>query len=300
MPSPGCHGLAGIAGVPMPQPRVVNVQLNPEELISFGDYGIHILAEGDSWFAWSQLNLAPSSNILQQLDFDAPSLVVNYAYSGDTIRRMADFFRNGGFFIEMRSQKYDVILLSGGGNDVIDALYDYRGDTPLLLHPAATSATDDPRAYIDWARLHALSLYITANFRQIFRYRRHGPAANADTPIVLHTYDYPTPRNAPASFMGMPAAGPWLLPALQKIGAPEELYIPVTKLLFDAVADTLLSLDDPANGVHVVDTRGTIQPAELNAPGKSGDWINEIHPTTEGYAHLAWKIGLLLAQFGWQ
>jgi lysophospholipase L1-like esterase len=284
----------------MPQPRVVNVQLNPEELISFADYGIRILAEGDSWFAWSQLNLVPSSNLLQQLDFDAPSLVVNYAYSGDTIRRMADFFKNGGFFIEMRSQKYDVILLSGGGNDMIDALYDYGNDKPLVLQPAATGNLQDPRAYIDWTRLNALSMYIAANFRQIFEYRRHGPAANAGTPIVLHTYDYPTPRNAPATFMNIPAAGPWLLPALQKIGAPEELHIPVTRLLFDAMADTLRNLNDPANGVYVVDTRGTIQPAELHAPGRSGDWINEIHPTTEGYAHLAWKIGLLLAQFGLQ
>lgn len=282
----------------MPQPRVVNVQLNPDELISFGDYAIRILAEGDSWFSWSQLNLVPSSNILQQLDFDAPSLVVNYAYSGDTLRRISDFFRNGGFFVEMRSQKYDVILLSGGGNDVIDALYDYDNDIPLVLRPAATGDAHDARAYIDWARLNALSAYITANFQQIFRYRQHGPAANAGTPIVLHTYDYPTPRNAPASFMGMPAAGPWLLPALQKIGAPEALYIPVTKLLFDTVAATLLALNDPANGIHVVDTRKTIQAAALNTPGKSGDWINEIHPTTEGYAELAWKISLSLAQLG--
>jgi hypothetical protein len=283
----------------MPQPRVVNVQLNPEELISFGDYGIHILAEGDSWFSWSQLNLAPSSNLLQQLDFDVPSLVVNYAYSGDTIVRMADFFRNAGFFIEMRSQKYDVILLSGGGNDLIDALYDYDNDAPLILQPAVGNR-NDPRAYIDWAKLDVLSGYITANFRQIFRYRSHGPAANAGTPIVLHTYDYSTPRDAPANFMGMPAAGPWLLPALQKIDTPEALYIPVTRLLFDAMAATLLALHDPADNVYVVDTRGTIQPAALNTSGRSGDWINEIHPTTEGYAHLSWKIGLLLAQFGLQ
>lgn len=282
----------------MPQPRVVNVQLNPEEFIFFGDYGVHILAEGDSWFAWSQLNLVPSSNILQQLDFDAPSLVVNYAYSGDTIRRMADFFRNGGFFIEMRSQKYDVMLLSGGGNDMIDALYDYQQDTPLILQPAAPGRAHDPRAYIDWSKFDALSAYITANFRQIFQYRSHGPAANADTPIVLHTYDYPTPRNAPATFMGLPAAGPWLLPALQKFDAPEELYIPVTTLLFDAMADTLLALHNPADNVHVIDTRRTIQPAALHAMKKSGDWINEIHPTTEGYAHLAWKISAVLEQFG--
>lgn len=282
----------------MPQPRVVNVQLNPQEEIVFGDYGVRILAEGDSWFAWSRLNLVPSSNILEQLEFDSTSIVVNYAFSGDTLRRIADFFDNAGFFIEMRSQPYDVILLSGGGNDIIDALYDFRHDKPLLLQPAGEGDPQNPRSYIDWDKVGVLQSYLASNFRQLFDYRRTAPAANASTPIVLHTYDYPTPRNAPASFFSLPARGPWLLPALQKVNAPEDLYIAITIFLYDAVAETLLSLNDPANGVHVVDTRGTLAPAELRSEGRSGDWINEIHPTTGGYAELAWKIADDLGKFG--
>jgi hypothetical protein len=50
-----------------------------DETIFFSEYTNHLLAEGDSWYAWAHLNLHPSSNILEQLDFrDArPSLSVS-------------------------------------------------------------------------------------------------------------------------------------------------------------------------------------------------------------------------------
>lgn len=275
----------------MPQPRVVNVQLNPREEVQLGDYDIRILAEGDSWFAWSQLNLVPASNLLQQLDFDSPAVVVNYAYSGDTLRRLSDFFRNGGFFVEMRSQRYDAILLSGGGNDVIDAL-------PHLLQAAPAESAFDARAYIQWGNADKLRAYLIANYQRIIEYRAVGRAANAETPVVLHTYDYPMPRNAPARFMGIHARGPWLLPALHNIAAPQGMHFEITRVLYDFLAQALLALADPVKGVLVVDTRGTLIPASADDPARSGDWQNEIHPTTEGYSQLAWKIGMELAALG--
>lgn len=42
--------------------RAVNVQFNDEPIdFSPGDY--RLLTDGDRWFAWSQFNLAPSSNV---------------------------------------------------------------------------------------------------------------------------------------------------------------------------------------------------------------------------------------------
>jgi lysophospholipase L1-like esterase len=282
----------------MPQPRVVNLQLHPNEQIFYSDYNICLLAEGDSWFSWSYLNLVPSSNLLQQLDFDKPALAVSYAYAGDTIRRIADFFDNGGFFIEMRSQRYDAILLSGGGNDLIDALYDFNSNTPIVLQEPGASDPDDPNSYVNFQNLTKLTNYVKANFERIFDYRLQPPASNANTPIILHTYDYATPRIAPAEFMGMPARGPWLLPALVKVKAPANLHSTISKLIFDSLAEALLSLRDESEGIHVVDTRDTIRPADQNAGGESGDWINEIHPTAQGYASIAWKICQRLEQIG--
>lgn len=41
------------------KPKDINVQFNDvadKQPIGFGNYTNHILAEGDSWFAWSQLS----------------------------------------------------------------------------------------------------------------------------------------------------------------------------------------------------------------------------------------------------
>lgn len=46
----------------MAKARAVNVQFNDEPIdFSPGDY--RLLTDGDRWFAWSQFNLAPSSNV---------------------------------------------------------------------------------------------------------------------------------------------------------------------------------------------------------------------------------------------
>ena len=66
----------------MAKPRVVNVQFNNEQIF-WGEYANHLLAEGDSWFGWAHMNLAPSSNLLEELRFEQPAVVVSYAYSGD-------------------------------------------------------------------------------------------------------------------------------------------------------------------------------------------------------------------------
>jgi hypothetical protein len=138
---------------------------------------------------------------------------------------------------------------------------------------------------------------VLAGYRRIIA-MRDASDANPETPIVLHAYDYPTPRPAPATFIGQPARGPWLLPAMQAAGVPETLYEDVTDVVFDGLADALLSLHAPQRGVHVVDTRGTLERAALNTTGLSGDWINEIHPDAHGYALLARKVAGELATLG--
>ncbi|WP_194726339.1 SGNH/GDSL hydrolase family protein [Noviherbaspirillum malthae] len=274
----------------MRKAEVVNIQRGGSSDISYADYDITILAEGDSWFSWGELNLMPSSNILEQLRFPKRSLVVNYAYAGDTTRRIVDFFTNGAFFVEMRSQRYSAILLSGGGNDLIDALYDPTADKPLILKRSEHSDPSSPNAYIDAEALDRLMHYISANFKAIFDYRKQEPAANLHTPIFLHTYDYPTPRNAPAELLGHPMRGPWLLPALVAVNAPEQLYNDITRLVFDRLAETLLSLADESEGIYVVDTRASLAPAADHSTGSDGDWLNEIHPNIQGYEKIAARI----------
>ncbi len=250
----------------------------------FGLFAQHLLAEGDSWFAWSRLDFRPSSNILEALEFDRKTLIVNLAFTGDVVRNMGNSATNPAFGFELRGASYDGILLSGGGNDLIDALEATGGAGPIIV-PRAAGAPDVPASYVSLPALTDLVNDVLTSFRQIVAQRDQSDNRNA--PIFLHTYAYPTPRNAPATFMSKAATGPWLYRAVRAARVPKEQYIPVAKHVYDVMADGLLSLDDPAGKVHVIDTREVLLTAELDTKAVSGDWINEIHPTDGGYRKLA-------------
>jgi hypothetical protein len=54
--------------------------------------------------------------------------------------------------------------------------------------------------------------------------------------------------------------------------------------------------------VHVIDQRGLLTPAAPHTSGADGDWLDEIHPTKEGFTKLArnrWDVPLSRA-LGWQ
>lgn len=101
--------------------------------------------------------------------------------------------------------------------------------------------------------------------------------------MLLHTYDYPMPRAAPAKAFGKPAVGPWLLPALQKVGAPAALHFDIIREIASDMLDCIRAFDDPTAGIHVVETCNT---------------LNEIHPNAAAYAKLAAKFRAKLAPLG--
>ncbi len=277
----------------MAKPRVVNVQFNNEQIF-WGEYANHILAEGDSWFGWAHMNLVPSSNLLEELRFEKSTVVVSYAYSGDTIRNMGDLSSNGAFAEEIRSSQYEAIMLSGGGNDLIDAL-------PYVIRPCDSAAPPaSAAACFDSNALDTLfDQYVLPNYRQIINHRNAGSALNRTTPVIIHTYDYPTPRDAPATFMNLlQPVGPWLWKALRNAHVPPAFDQAISDHVFGRLRTALLSLDNPAGHVHVVDTRDTLQRASAGTTGLSGDWINEIHPDAHGYALIAKRLNLQLGILG--
>ena len=72
----------------------------------------------------------------------------------------------------------------------------------------------------------------------------------------------------------------------------------VANYLTDKLAEGILALEDgPAEiaDFHVVDTRGTLVPADLGSTGDSNDRQNEIHPNGPGYEKLAIKADQLEA-----
>jgi lysophospholipase L1-like esterase len=253
------------------------------------DYGWVILAEGDSWFSYGSLKFR---NVLLDMHLPKRSLVLNIAQPGDTLRRMHETCRNPElyFFLKNRSgRRWDAILLSGGGNDVIDAAwYGDIGAPEIFVRPAdpASITLANLRSILRQPAYDALFEYIAANVRQIVLEGRDQAGGNSvDVPLFMHTYALLQPRNAPVKYI---KSGPWLYQACVWLGIDESLWIEVARMVLSDLATTLKALNLP--NFHVIDTLAlttSMQPSEPGSTGDSNDWENEIHPNRGGYRKLA-------------
>jgi len=245
-----------------------------------GDYPKKILAQGDSWFSIGAIPPWATSNILFELNFNETVGIVNCAYPGREMRVMSDPNACGQFTSLMAgkfSWKWDAILISGGGNDMISAL-----NSGLILDSARWDpSSSSVMRYVDPKLLDEFCVNLASYVRQIITLRDSGQ--NANVPLLFHTYDYAVPRDAPV----IPGVGPWLYPVVSAGGKniPQSDWIPLTDLLIDKVASTIMTT--AATNVFVVDTRGKLTPAVAGSDSISNNWENEIHPTPSGYSRLA-------------
>lgn len=242
------------------------------------------LAEGDSWFTLAAL---PGGNVLQELELNRFSLVVTTAYPGDTLSHIVDWRRNVPFvnLLSRRNFAYqwDAVLLSAGGNDLIDAALASDG---ILRTPTQDPTTVDD--CINAENLEKFERYLRLNLESVIELRDAPGSPNHDVPIVIHTYDYPTARPAPAKFFGTAGvSGPWLHPAYTDHVIPKDVWVALTDHLIDRLAGVLTGLNLP--NVTVIDTRGILDRADAAATGDSGDWLNEIHANIGGRQKLARK-----------
>lgn len=108
---------------------------------SFPD--LNLLAEGDSWFTISGL---PAYNLLFELRFRKQTRIVSCGMPGDTIKHMSEIVSNRQLRAALApgERRWDAILFSGGGNDLIDA-----ADMILLPKARRTAHPQGPRDYCD-------------------------------------------------------------------------------------------------------------------------------------------------------
>ena len=133
----------------MPIPTIIrwDQRPTPNDSGSPGRFAHKLLAEGDSWFT---LGGVPQCNLLRsmnELPFD--SVIVTLADPGDKIRDMADIGDNPNLRKAMSQRfgySWDVILLSGGGNDLIA----YAKD---LVQPLSNHVNSAPGDYVREERL---------------------------------------------------------------------------------------------------------------------------------------------------
>ena len=279
------------------QPSAV---LHPGEAgpVDFAPFEWRFLAQGDSWFSFGSLLPWATSNLLNPLELKASACAVNCAVPGKELVHMVDARRDPSFLnllLGVFEMPWTALLLSGGGNDLIDAIrtpfIDRHGKPVdpalrLLLTPAERGDPANPDGYISEAGWATFEAHLVAQFHEFVAARDDARSQSQGVPIFCHTYDIVTPRNAGAG----PNLGPWLWPALNAYGVPDDadIRIALARAFLERLEVLLLMLDLP--NLHVVPTQGILEPADA-VSGPSHDWENEIHPNPGGYAKLAKRYG---------
>ena len=262
----------------------------PEFQAGLNDFANVFLAEGDSWFSFGSLKF---KNLMTFLSLPTPTCVLNIAEPGDTLRRMESIAANPQFFFYLKNKsgrRWRAIFLSGGGNDLIDAVWNRQlQKSHILTRPANPGSIDQTnlRSVINRDALDALLNYIKINVAHIVSFRDSAESDSQGVPIFMHTYALARPRDSGVKFLHH-RIGPWLFPACQWLGIDEALWLDLSRILLEELAGCIKSLALP--NLHVVDTLAkttTMVPAAQGTKGDSNDWDNEIHPNASGYTKLA-------------
>lgn len=259
------------------------IALNKREFAQMRNFfpeRLTILSEGDSWFAYPK----------NWLVFGRPSNLIDHISS--FTKNQSNFFcmaSNGDEAVDMVSGKQkhelvnllrwhtkrknrkpiDLILFSGGGNDVVG-----ENDFERFLKPYKNSYITAKQC-VNLERLKRKVKQIGLAYQELLDIRDH---YSPNTVVMTHTYDYPYPSLTGGHFLGgLIKTEAWMKRFMDEAGIKEELQAGVMKIFMDALADELNKIK--RNLFIVVETRGTLL-------GKK-EWLNEIHPTSDGFKEIA-------------
>ena len=263
-------------------PTDVNSQTNPASISS---YNLQLLAQGDSWFSIGQLGLPPTSNLFDGMSTTIQACAVNCARPGAVLEHMTDKVSEEFFLAMLKSQQWGGILLSGGGNDMIDAVQAGPNNPPekrLLATQAEWTNAVGGDKYLSNAGWATFSDHLVAVISGFLQTRDVN--SNKGVPVIMHSYDDAVPRPAGAGI-----AGPWLSPAMGAFGIPQGDWPAVAIALMQRLQTLLdhIAATTPDGSLHIVHTQGTLIPALTTDPGATVDWVNEIHPSVNGYRKLS-------------
>lgn len=231
-----------------------------------------LIGVGDSWFDYFFFDA------LDSLDNDFGFDAEHVAQQGTSMKQLA--YSSGQLdelsrLIEKRAPQ--AILVSGGGNDVVD--YGLHN----LLNPKASGKPplNELRVaeFIDVSLRSALVSTLTQITDMCHQWLQH------EVPIVLHGYDYPVPDGR--GLIGK--IGAWLYPGFSGEGYTDLTEnTAIMKELIDRL--NLMQMDVTAQAAfkHVahVDVRRTLS----NAPADYRTWWeNELHPNADGFLKVAAK-----------
>jgi hypothetical protein len=227
---------------------------------------LQIFAEGDSWFDYPVPFFG--GGIIPRLEHRVGVPILNLAKAGDEARYMlgveerailADQLTNGC----PAGGPWDVLLFSGGGNDIVG--------NPMALWVRDWNSTIPPAAHILKARFDAALALVRAAYEDLIALRdRLSPT----TQLVFQGYDFAIPDGR-----GICGFGPWLKPTFNLRNFPTlAAGQAVVKAMLQQFAALLTSLVGP--NITFINGQGTLAP-------QPSSWHNELHPARAGFEKFA-------------
>lgn len=231
-----------------------------------GERPMCILAEGDSWFRYGA-----GYGIIYYLERLMEAEILNLAKPGDEARAMLTGGQHKRLARELRrgpsrNMKYDALLFSGGGNDLVG-----KETFHLWVNDYVSGMTAEE--LINTSALKPKLDEVETAYRELISLR---DTNSKNTPIFLHGYDFAHPTG-----VGVCGMGPWLQPGLQIRKVPVKLRKEVVQVFLTMFAARLKKLQRNEHEIHIVPTQGTLQ--------TKSQWGNEIHPTNKEFKTMAKK-----------
>lgn len=222
-----------------------------------------IIAEGDSWFRY-----VVGKAVIFQLEKLLKIEIQNLASPGDEVsqmlaprqlKRLAILLKRG----PTRGWKYDCMLFSGGGNDLVG-----KDRFHKWLNPYKRGMT--PKQLINQKALKAELTVIESSYEELIAIRNKH---SANTHLFFHGYDFAIPDGRRVCWLG-----PWMEPGLELRGIPKNKRREVVKLFLEQFDRVLDKVARKNKLVTVIPTQGTLADDE---------WANELHPSNNGFKKIA-------------
>lgn len=230
---------------------------------------LQILAEGDSWFDYPVPFFG--GGVIPRLQNRVGVPILSLAKAGDEVRYMLGVKERKVLAQHLLDGSpagggWDVLLFSGGGNDIVD--------NPMALWVRDFQEGVPPAELVHWPRFEAALALVRAGYEDLIEMRdRHSP----DTHLVFHGYDFALAdgRGACGLF------GPWLKPTFDLRGFPPDgpAARGVVKAMLLRFAEMLTELATRTK-VTFVNGQGTL-------PLRPSSWDNELHPSSAGFDRFA-------------
>lgn len=231
-----------------------------------------VLVEGDSWLAMPLYH-----DLADHLERSAGGVFLRQGRHGDTAARMFAGSSLARIERNLKAFGFDLLLVSAGGNDLVDALERTRG-RPLF---GKSHGPTTPEKAVEHVRGAGVLAGIRTHYLRLLEV-----AARAGVPVLGHSYDHPQRMGVRIKLtvaqLGLAAvfkrrAGDWIARWVRHVLPDAAGQRAFARGLVDAfVSDVLDTLPPP---FHYVDLRGHLT--------QEKDWNDELHPTQAAFARLA-------------